>query len=148
MRASAFDHHLLALGQQVINLLQARGISHADAEDAVSAAFEKVYVLLPTLTVTNLDGWFYRVALNSYLDHYRKHQRLAFTAPPETGVENATPFATLIAELSPSDQEVLALKYYYGFTYREIATMLAAKPTSIQKQLARARTKLRQNWEE
>ncbi|WP_461215147.1 hypothetical protein [Lacticaseibacillus sp. GG6-2] len=31
MRASAFDQHLLALGQQVIALLLARGISQADA---------------------------------------------------------------------------------------------------------------------
>lgn len=149
MRISAFDQHLLDLGRRTTKLLMARQISRADAEDAVGAAFEKVYTLLPNLTVNNLDGWFYRVALNSYLDHYRKTSRLTYIAPPETGSEPPSAhFAELIESLNARDQEVVALKYYYGFSYQEIAMILDAKPATVQKQLARARAKLRHLWEE
>lgn len=149
MVKSDFDVHLLALGQQVVQRLQARGIQRADAEDAVATAYEKIIILLPNLSVRNFDGWFYRIALNAYLDELRKHRRETLTQQlPESSTLTPQSFATLIAPLPANQQELVALKYYYGFSYEEIGDLLAIKPASVKTMLARARKQLRGQWEE
>ncbi|WP_179395231.1 RNA polymerase sigma factor [Lacticaseibacillus absianus] len=144
MAGVTFDDHLLALGRQVVARLAVRGISQADAEDAVGTAFERIYQLLPELTLTNLDGWFYRVALNAYLDAWRHRRKEALgAAVPAAAAPPPAQFATLIAPLNARDREILALKYYYGFSYQEIASALTLKPETVKKQLQRARARLR-----
>lgn len=111
MVKSDFDAHLLALGQQVVQRLQARGIQRADAEDAVATAYEKIIILLPNLSVRNFDGWFYRIALNACLDELRKHRRETLTQQlPEASTLTPQSFATLIAPLPANQQELVALK--------------------------------------
>lgn len=135
MVKSDFDAHLLTLGQQVVQRLQARGIQRADAEDAVATAYEKIIILLPNLSVRNFDGWFYRIALNACLDELRKHRRETLTQQlPEASTLTPQSFATLIAPLPANQQELVAL--------------LAIKPASVKTMLARARKQLRGQWEE
>lgn len=151
MAHSEFDQHLLALGDQVVRRLQARGIQRADAEDAVAVAYEKIIILLPRLTVRNFDGWFYRIALNAFLDELRKHRREALAArlPEQTaGQTPAAAFGDLIAPLPLNQRELVALKYYYGFSYEEIAQLLGLKPASVKTMLARTRKQLRLKWED
>lgn len=149
MPKSEFDQHLLALGQTVVQRLQARGIQRADAEDAVATAYEKIIILLPRLSVGNFDGWFYRIALNAFLDTLRKHQHETLTDRlPESTTATSAQFAEMIASLPDNQQELLALKYYYGFSYEEIAYLLGVKPASVKTMLARARESLRTKWEE
>ncbi|WP_225046816.1 RNA polymerase sigma factor [Lacticaseibacillus kribbianus] len=149
MVQSGFDDHLLALGKRVIGLLVARGVPQADAEDAVGAAFERIYLLLPTLDVQNLDGWFYRVALNAYLDglRHRRREELRDTAP-EAPAAAPERFSALVAAAPPADRELLALKYYYGFSAVEIAAALNLPPETVKKRLQRARSRLRTTLEE
>ncbi|WP_262316354.1 RNA polymerase sigma factor [Lacticaseibacillus parakribbianus] len=143
MARNGFDDHLLALGKRVIGLLAARGVPHADAEDAVGTAFERIYVLLPTLDVQNLDGWFYRVALNAYLDALRHRRREQLTARvPEPAASAPEHFSTLVEAAAPADRELLALKYYYGFSVAEIAAALALPPETVKKRLQRSRSRL------
>ncbi|MFD1441906.1 RNA polymerase sigma factor [Lacticaseibacillus hegangensis] len=149
MAKSEFDQHLLALGGVVVQRLQARGIQRADAEDAVATAYEKIIVMLPDLSVRNFDGWFYRIALNAFLDSLRRRQNETLNAAiPEPAAASPTQFAEMLAPLPANQQELLALKYYYGFSYQEIAQLLGLKPASVKTMLARARASLRTKWEE
>ncbi|KRN25281.1 RNA polymerase sigma factor [Lacticaseibacillus camelliae] len=134
MPKSEFDQHLLALGQTVVQRLQARGIQRADAEDAVATAYEKIIILLPRLSVGNFDGWFYRIALNAFLDTLRKHQReTLMDRLPDSATATPAQFAEMIAPLPDNQQELLALKYYYGFSYEEIAHLLGSSPPALRQ---------------
>lgn len=149
MAESELDLHLLELGQRVEKLLQSRGIQLADAQDAVASAYEKIIILLPSLSVYNLDGWFYRVSLNAYLDQLRKRKHEVITSTLPEGVNiTSTVFAELIASLSPKDRELVSLKYYYGFSYEEIGKIMDLRTSSVKTMLARARKRLRVNQED
>ena len=47
-----------------------------------------------------------------------------------------------IQQLSPPDRQILELKYFYGYTAREIATYLGMKHETVKKRLQRSLKKL------
>lgn len=67
-----FASYLLSLGKEVHSLLERRGATKEDAEDIIQNTFYKVYTLLDDLTERNLRPWFFRVALNEFIDFKRK----------------------------------------------------------------------------
>ena len=64
--------YLIHLGEEVLRLLLAKGAIKEDAEDIIQNTFYKVYTLLDDLTESNIRPWFFRVALNEYIDLKRK----------------------------------------------------------------------------
>ena len=56
--------------------------------------------------------------------------------------------ADAIASLPPRYREVLLLKYYNGYSAREIAGFLSATPDAVTQTLHRARKKLAEILEE
>ena len=74
-KEDVFATYLLSLGKEVRNLLQSKGARKEDAEDIIQNTFYKVYTLLDDLTDTNLRPWFFRVALNEYIDFKRKKEQ-------------------------------------------------------------------------
>lgn len=64
--------YLINLGEEVFKLLLAKGAIKEDAEDIIQNTFYKVYTLLDSLTEDNIRPWFFRVALNEYIDLKRK----------------------------------------------------------------------------
>ena len=67
--------YLINLGEEVFNLLLAKGAKKEDAEDIIQNTFYKVYTLLDDLTESNIRPWFFRVALNEYIDLKRKKEQ-------------------------------------------------------------------------
>lgn len=70
-----FASYLLSLGKEVHSLLERRGATKEDAEDIIQNTFYKVYTLLDDLTEQNLRPWFFRVALNEFIDFKRKKEQ-------------------------------------------------------------------------
>lgn len=59
----------------MFDLLLAKGAKKEDAEDIIQNTFYKVYTLLDDLTEDNIRPWFFRVALNEYIDLKRKKEQ-------------------------------------------------------------------------
>lgn len=143
--------YLLSLGKEVRSLLQSKGARKEDAEDIIQNTFYKVYTLLDDLTETNLCPWFFRVALNDYIDFKRKKEqqnvqitdaiyvKLQHTDGEFDAILNKDEIYYLLKEIKKEYKEIFFLKYYYDFSYEEIASILSIKESSVKQKLYRAR---------
>lgn len=147
--------YLIDLGKEVLNLLQMRGARKEDAEDIIQNTFYKVYTLLDNLTEKNLRPWFFRVALNEYIDLKRKkeqqniyiteeiYSKLQHTDHEFDAILNKDEIFYLLKDIKKEYVEIFFLKYYYDFSYEEIATILDVKVNSVKQKLYRARQSIR-----
>ncbi len=143
--------YLISLGEEVFNLLLAKGAKKEDAEDIIQNTFYKVYTLLDDLTVSNIRPWFFRVALNEYIDSKRKKEqqniylteeiyvKLQYTDSEFDAILNKDEIFYLLKDIKKDYKEAFFLKYYYDFSYEEIAIILDVKVNSIKQKLYRAR---------
>ncbi|MBO1628572.1 RNA polymerase sigma factor [Bacillus pfraonensis] len=143
--------YLIHLGEEVFNLLLAKGAKKEDAEDIIQNTFYKVYTLLDDLTESNIRPWFFRVALNEYIDLKRKkeqqniylteeiYSKLQYTEIEFDAILNKDEIFYLLKDIKKDYKEAFFLKYYYDFSYEEIATILDIKVCSVKQKLYRAR---------
>ena len=143
--------YLIDLGEEVFRLLLAKGAKKEDAEDIIQNTFYKVYTLLDDLTVSNIRPWFFRVALNEYIDLKRKKEqqniyltegiyaKLQYTDCEFETILNKDEIFNLLKDVKKEYKEVFFLKYYYDFSYEEIAAILDIKVNSVKQNLYRAR---------
>ncbi|MCI0768111.1 RNA polymerase sigma factor [Bacillus sp. TL12] len=143
--------YLIHLGEEVFNLLLAKGAKKEDAEDIIQNTFYKVYTLLDDLTENNIRPWFFRVALNEYIDLKRKkgqqniylteeiYSKLQYTDCEFEVILNKDEIFNLLKDVKKEYKEVFFLKYYYDFSYKEIASILDIKVSSVKQKLFRAR---------
>lgn len=143
--------YLIDLGKEVLSLLQMRGARKEDAEDIIQNTFYKVYTLLDDLTESNLRPWFFRVALNEHIDLKRKkeqqniyiteeiYSKLQHTDREFDAFLNKDEIFYLLKDIKEEYTEIFFLKYYYDFSYEEIAIILDIKVNSVKQKLYRAR---------
>lgn len=143
--------YLIKLGEEVFNLLLAKGAKKEDAEDIIQNTFYKVYTLLDRLTESNIRPWFFRVALNEYIDLKRKREqqniilneeiysKLQHTDREFDAILNKDEIFYLLQDIKKEYKEIFFLKYYYDFSYEEIAIILGIKENSVKQKLYRAR---------
>lgn len=143
--------YLINLGEEVFKLLLVKGAIKEDAEDIIQNTFYKVYTLLDDLTESNIRPWFFRVALNEYIDLKRKkeqqniylteeiYSKLQYTDRELDTVLNKDEIFYLLKYIKSEYKEAFFLKYYYDFTYEEIALILDIQVNSVKQKLHRAR---------
>ncbi|WP_342048919.1 RNA polymerase sigma factor [Bacillus sp. OTU530] len=143
--------YLINLGEEVLKLLLGKGAKKEDAEDIIQNAFYKVYTLLDDLTESNIRPWFFRVVLNEYIDLKRKkeqqniylteeiYSKLQYTDYEFEVILNKDEIFSLLKDVKKEYKEVFFLKYYYDFSYEEIADILDIKVSSVKQKLFRAR---------
>ena len=143
--------YLMNLGKEVFNLLLTKGAKKEDAEDIIQNTFYKVYTLLDSLTESNLRPWFFRVALNEYIDLKRKkeqqnidlteeiYSQLQHTEREIDAILNKDEILYILKDIKNDYKEIFFLKYYYDFSYEEIAIILDIKVNSVKQKLYRAR---------
>ena len=110
-----------------------------------------MYTLLDDLTESNIRPWFFRVALNEYIDLKRKkeqqniylteeiYSKLKYTDHEIDAILNKDEIFYLLKDIKKEYKEAFFLKYYYDFSYEEIATILDIKVNSVKQKLFRAR---------
>ncbi|HLR67687.1 MAG TPA: RNA polymerase sigma factor [Virgibacillus sp.] len=147
--------YLIHLGEEVFRVLLAKGAKKEDAEDIVQNTFYKVYVLLDDLTESNLRPWFFRVSLNEYIDLKRKkekqniylteeiYSKLQRTDDNFEEVLKKDEIFYLLKDIKKDYKEIFFLKYYYDFSYEEIALILDIQVNSVKQKLYRARKSIR-----
>ena len=143
--------YLINLGEEVFKLLLVKGAIKEDAEDIIQNTFYKVYTLLDNLTESNIRPWFFRVALNEYIDLKRKkeqqniylteeiYSKLQYTDRELDAVLNKDEIFYLLKDIKLEYKEAFFLKYYYNFSYEEIALILDIQVNSVKQKLQRAR---------
>ena len=123
------------------------------AEDLTSEVFVR---LLTTLhdgkaPETTLKGWLYGVAANVVSDHHRRHYRRPQTELSESlpGLHgdpaemvdrklNQSHLRILLGELTPEQQDVLALRFGYEMPIRDVAEVMGKSEGAIKQLQARA----------
>jgi RNA polymerase sigma factor (sigma-70 family) len=156
---NALTSYLIHLGEEVFRLLAAKGAKKEDAEDIIQNTFYKVYTLLDSLTESNIRPWFFRVSLNEYIDlKRRKEQRnvslteeiyskLQHTDGELDAFLNKEEILYLLSDIKKEYKEIFFLKYYYDFSYEEIALILDIQAASVKQKLYRARKSIQSNLE-
>lgn len=148
------DCFLLELGKDVSNFLMRKGASYHEAEDVVQNTFYKTLLALDSFDQETLRPWFFRVALNEFIDIKRREKfhdprplAESYLAEQTDKLEDFFRREFLIqrlAKIKPEYREILLLKYYYDLSYEEISQLLMIKSNSVKQKLARARKQLKE----
>ncbi|KGR85484.1 RNA polymerase sigma factor [Lysinibacillus odysseyi] len=143
--------YLLEVGGEVFRFLISKGAAKEDAEDIIQNTFYKVYTMIDALEESNLRAWFYRVALNEFIDLKRKkhtqhltlsmelQEKLADVSNPIEKILQQDEIISLLKNVKPTYQEIFILKYYYDLSYEEIGELLQLQVENVKKKLYRAR---------
>lgn len=139
--------------------------SKSDAEDLVQETYVRAVRAAPQLlSGSNLKGWLFVVMRNAWLNQLRHHHSspLFVHLEEEGGLsqnwpesENTNPQVIYLKKVECDEvrqaieslpdpyREIVVLRDIEGFSYHEIATVLACPAGTVMSRLARAREKLR-----
>jgi len=133
------------------------------AEDLTATTFEKAWRKRRRYRhdAGAFSTWIFTIAKNVATDYYRKH-RDTLSLEENTALAQTTEeteesvqrrqdiarLAQLLAQLSPRERELIALKYGAGLTNRAIAKLTAYTESNVGTIIHRAVQKLRAQWEE
>jgi RNA polymerase sigma-70 factor, ECF subfamily len=159
----AFTEIVYSFQDAVYNLCYRMLGERTEAEDAAQEAFMRAYNNLDRYDVNrSFKTWLLSIASNHSIDRLRKrrlkflsldeplpgHMQLALTSEqnsPEQEVvqnERSEQIQALLDELSPDDRAGIILKYWYDYSYAEIAETLDTTESAIKSRLFRARRAL------
>lgn len=136
--------------------------NHGDAEDASQEAFMKAYKGLAKYDPQRpFISWLLAIAYNQSIDQLRR-RRITFVnldalfdrsdprAPsPETAAtakDEAEEVQQALLTLSVTDRAVVVLRYWYEYSYDEIAETLSLTNSAVKSRLHRARRALMDAW--
>lgn len=131
----------------------ARSISRADADDLLQETWLRIHKVRHTYRPGEPAlPWFYAIARHIRVDHYRKSIRIAAKEREleeiSTGVSVLPPQASeleaLLAPLSESQREVLAMLKVEGMSLEEVARATSSSVGSVKQKVHRAYKKLRE----
>ena len=121
------------------------------AQDAAQDAFVKAYENLGRLRRAGAFGpWLLKIARRCALDMVRDHREAAL---PDDDIAAARPAGLLdedkelllaaVLELRESERQVVTLRYFGGYSVKEIADIVGRSVGTVTKQLSRAHRRLR-----
>jgi RNA polymerase sigma factor (sigma-70 family) len=130
----------------------------ATAEDVTALAFERAYRRRSSFDARrgSQRGWLFGIARNAALDELRRRKRSAplvgdlpdeAAAAPDEEADLAVRRTTVraaVAQLSPRDRELVALKFHGGLTNAELAAVLGTSESNAGTRVHRAVMKLRE----
>lgn len=128
----------------------------ADAEDAVHQAFLSVLSNLEKISEIDCPktrAYLVIIVERKAIDLLRQQKRVTeLDEETERGLCVPPPgdggLADAMASLSAPYREVLLLRYYHGYSVREIAALLHDRESAVQKRLQRAKNALRDKLRE
>ena len=159
----AFSHLIEMYQTPIFNLAYRMLGDPAEAEDAAQEAFLRAYTRLATYdTSRSFKTWLFSIASHHCIDRLRKRRltwlsldeplpadaapALADQSPgPEEQTARGEQTALIqqhLARLSPEDRAVIVMRYWYDFSYEEIAQATGATVSAVKSRLHRARVSL------
>jgi len=160
----AFAHIVETYQRPVYNLCYRMLGNPNDAEDAAQEAFLRAYKALGSYDPKrSFATWVLSIASHYCIDQLRKRRLNAFSLDDErTWFEPADPgphpekvavdrerqvkVQALLDHLSPKDRAAVIFRYWYGYSYAEIAESLSLTISAVKSRLHRARKELANQW--
>jgi RNA polymerase sigma-70 factor (ECF subfamily) len=138
---------------------------HYEAEDAAQEVFLRAYNSMGRYDMDrSFSTWLLSIAAHYCIDQIRKrrmtivpiedlpYQQVADPSPgPEIALstgEYQGQVRNLLGTLSPEDRGAIVMRYWYEFSYEEIAETLDLTVSAVKSRLHRARRTLAQSWME
>lgn len=127
-----------------------------DAEDTVHQAFLKVAEHIEKIgdpKCPKTQGYIVTIAENKAIDLYRRRQKrqvveLSDDLPGVTAIyEGENTLASCILKLPARYREVILLRYYQGYSVKEVAAILGLSLSAASKLNQRAKNRLRELYE-
>jgi RNA polymerase sigma-70 factor (ECF subfamily) len=130
-----------------------------DAEDVTQIVFERLVAALPRYRSTGrpFEAWAFRIARNAVIDHQRRrrshepldemHERGHGSGLDVVAVrgEEIRELRAAMAQLTPDQQEAIALRYAAGLSADEAAAVMGRRAGTIRGLTFRAIAALRRN---
>lgn len=162
----AFGELVQQYERDVFNLTYRMLNNRGEAEDAAQEAFLRAYSNLDRYDQSrSFKTWLLSIASNHCIDRLRR-RRLTWLSleeplPPHPALTSDTPgpeeatlanernvlVQALLDELSPDYRLAVVLRYWYDYSYAEIAEMLETTESAIKSRLFRARQALAKELE-
>lgn len=124
-------------------------------EDLAQAVFIKMLLALPKLKeIERFEAWLFRLARNTYLDHYRRERLRQFFIPATVLHEQVAapvPYHSARLEeltialqaLPPNQRELMVLLQEKEWSYEELSAVTGSTVGAIKSRLFRAREQLK-----
>ncbi len=150
-----FDRLYRASYPRVVRTLMGIAGSQEAAEDCAQEAFTRALAAWPKWHgEVPAEAWLHRIAINTAISHRRREQiRSLPSILIRLGVPGAGPdpadaahSRTVIQELRrlpPKQAAALVLRYYHGYTNREIAQSLGVSERTVGQRIADGLARLR-----
>lgn len=154
----AFAEIVYTFQDAVYNLCYRMLSDHVEAEDAAQEAFLKAYHHLDRYDETRpFKTWLLSIASNHCIDRLRKRRMtwvsideptpatLALSSsdpqPEQAALHNeaSRQMQALLDELEPDYRAAVVLRYWYDYSYTEIADITGSTESAIKSRLYRAR---------
>jgi RNA polymerase sigma-70 factor (ECF subfamily) len=153
----AFNTFYRSQSGKLWQFLRNRGCSEDAAYDLLAEAFTKfIQVICKDLRAP--AALLYRIAINLHIDNYRREKTAPVTADNDMIDEFPDPTPDfreerdyvqhLMKSLPQDEQNLLFMRYWNGFTHKEIAGILDLPEGTIRRQCAAIINKLRERWKD
>ena len=159
----AFSHLVDAYQKSVYNLCYRMLGNARDAEDAAQETFLRAYKSIHRYDPTRkFSTWLLTIASNYCIDQYRRKKLPTFSYDslpvpdiPENSIgmetsviqhEQQDKVSKLLDSLKAKDRSVVILRYWYDYSYDEIANALSLSLSAVKSRLHRARLELASTW--
>lgn len=141
---------------RIYSFLYKMNISREDAEDLAQEVFIKVYNNLYKYDDRwNFSTWIFRVAINTLKD-FRKRKGIKTeelteshaaieSQSPEAYMENRAQhemIAKMFNALNEETRTMMVLRYFHGFSLKEIGEICKTSPDAVKMKIFRGRSKL------
>ena len=137
-----------------------------DAEDAAQETFLRAYKSMKRYDANrSFVTWLLSIASHYCIDQLRKRRLNTFSVddeqhawmePPDPGLspeaqvsmtEKQKQVSELLENLSPKDRSAVIMRYWYDYSYEEIAESLSLTVSAVKSRLHRARKELAKCWQ-
>jgi len=125
----------------------------AEAEDCVQHAFEKAFRAWPRWKGgAPAEAWMYRIAINLAITYRRRRGLLEFASifVPSLATQLASdagpapsPLIAALRQLPAEQAMVVVLRYYHGYSNREISGLVSVSERTVGSRLASGLKRLR-----
>lgn len=165
----AFAELVYSFQDAVYNLCYRMLGQNTEAEDATQEAFIRAYLNLHRYDINrSFKTWLLSIASNHCIDRLRKRrmQFLSLDEPLPSGMslalssdepgpeqvamsnERGQQMQLLLDQLKPDDRAAIIYRYWYDYSYAEIAEVLESTESAIKSRLFRARRLLAELYQD
>lgn len=141
------------IGPRLHRFFLAESMSRGDADDLLQETWLRIHKVRHTYRPGEPAlPWFYAIARHIRVDHYRKSLRGAagerrleeMSKPVSLAPHQADELQALLAPLSESQREVIAMLKVEGMSLEEVARATSSSVGSVKQKVHRAYKKLRE----